>query len=91
MVRQKGARSTSLTGNFQWRLVYRTAATSKESPGAWAVVTDANAPYGSGYVNTGDLSLSLAGKMWVQLGFQYLSTSGDAQASLALALGTRRS
>lgn len=85
------ASATSVTGNFQWRLVYRTAATSKESPGAWAVVTDNNAPYSSGDINTGDLPVSLTGKMWVQLGVQFLSSSGIAQASLGIVIGTRRS
>lgn len=88
----KGAATCgSLSGNFQWRLVYRTAATSLESPSGWSVVSDLSAPYTSGDVNTGDLSVTLTGKMWVQFGVQYVSTSGDGQASLACVVGTRRS
>lgn len=61
----------SLTGYFRWRLAYRTAATSKEDPGAWNLVTDTNAPYAAGEFNTGDLSVSVGTNMWVQLGLLY--------------------
>ena len=81
---------TSLTGNFKWRLAYRTATAAKDSPGAWSVVTDGNAPYGSGDTNTGDLSVTLGSVAWVQLGLQYYSTTGEGQAALAAAVGTRR-
>jgi hypothetical protein len=81
---------SSLTGNLQWRLVYRTAATSKASPGAWANV-DANT-YGAAEVNTGDVALSLSPNMRVQFGIGYfLSSAGSGQATLAAAIGTRRS
>lgn len=82
---------SSLTGNLQWRLAYRTAATSKSDPGAWSPVTDTNAPYVAGEVNTGDLPVFLGADMWVQFGIAYSSTSGSGQATLAAALGTRRS
>ena len=51
---------------------------------------DGNAPYGAGDTNTGDLAVSLGNNMWVQLGIQYTSSSGQGQASLASAVGTRR-
>jgi|GEM_PF-2906115 len=60
---------TNLSGNLQWRLTYRTAATQKAVPGSWTDVTDANAPYTGGEVNTGDLSVSLGNNMWVQFAF----------------------
>lgn len=83
---------TNLSGNLQWRLVYRTAATSTSVPGSWTDVTDGDAPYTSGEVNTGDLAVSLGTVMWVQLGIAYnLSSGGTGQASIAAALSTRRS
>lgn len=81
----------SLTGNFEWRLAYRTAATQKSAPGAWSNVTDANAPYGSGEVNTGDLAVTVGSNMWVQFAIVYkLSSAGSGQAGLTAALGVRR-
>lgn len=83
---------TNLTGNLQWRLVYRTATTSTAAPGAWNNVTDADAPYAGGEVNTGDLAVSLGSFMWVQFGIAYfLSSGGAGQATITAALGTRRS
>jgi hypothetical protein len=82
---------TNLSGPIQWRLVMRTAATDKEEPGAWSNVTDINAPYGAGEINTGDLSVSLGANMWVQFGLVYnLSSAGTGQASISAALGVRR-
>jgi hypothetical protein len=82
---------TSLTGNFRWRLAYRTAATSQASPGAWSLVTDANAPYTSGERCTGDLSVSLGATMWVQFAILYdLSSAGSGQAELACVIAVRR-
>lgn len=81
----------SLTGNLQWRLAYRVAATSQSEPGSWSNVTDAGAPYTSGDINTGDLSLSLGSNMWVQFAISYnLSAAGSGQANLATAVGVRR-
>lgn len=83
---------SALTGNVQRRLAYRLAETAKGAPGGWTNVTDANAPYGSGEVNTGDLSVSLGAYMWVQFAIAYnLSSAGSGQATLAAALGVRRS
>jgi hypothetical protein len=82
---------TGLTGNLQWRLAYRTAATEQATPGAWNLVTDANAPYGAGERNTGELTVSLGANLWVQFAIAYkLSAAGAGQASLTGALGVRR-
>ncbi len=82
---------TNLTGPLQYRLVYRTVATDKANPSAWANVTDANAPYGAGDVNTGDLAISLGANMLVQLGIGYqLSTGGQGQGTISAAVGIRR-
>lgn len=79
----------SLSGNFQWRLTYRTATTSKESPSAWTSDWDTtnNPDRTAGEVNTGELSPSLSGKMWVQIGIQYNlsgATAGQAFFSVLL-------
>jgi len=82
----------SLTGNLQWRLAYRTAATLKASPSGWSYVTDNSAPYASGEVNTSDLPITLGSNLWVQFAIAYkLSSAGSGQASLTAALGVRRS
>ena len=82
---------SGLTGNLQWRLAYRTAATQKALPSTWTNVTDANAPYTGGEKNTGDLAVSLGSTMWVQFAIAYnLSSSGAGQGSLTAALGVRR-
>ena len=81
---------TSLTGNFQWRVYYRTAQTTPDTVGAWSVVTDASAPYQAGNTNTGELSVSPGSNMWVQFAIGYnLSSAGDGQASLTAAVATR--
>jgi hypothetical protein len=81
----------SLTGNFRCRLAYRLAATSKEQPGTWTAVTDANAPYTGGEVCTGDLAVTVGSNMWIQFGILYdLSSTGTGQASVSAAVGTRR-
>lgn len=81
-----------LTGNFRWRLAYRTAGTSKDSPNAWGNVTDANAPYQSGETNTNDLAITNTGIMWVQIGIAYFLSTGSTlgQATVAAAIGVRR-
>jgi hypothetical protein len=81
----------SVTGNVQWRIAYRTATTSKDAPGAWTALTDANAPYGAGEVDTGDLPFTNTGVMWMRIGIQYWATSGQAQGTIAAAIATRRS
>jgi len=83
---------TSLTGNLQWRLAFRTATTLKTSPSNWNYVTDNSAPYASGEVNTSDLPITLGSNLWVQFAVAYkLSSAGSGQASLTAALGVRRS
>lgn len=82
---------TNLTGPLQYRLVYRTVATDKANPSAWQNVTDSNAPYGVGDVNTGDLPVSLGQNMLVQFGIGYqLGAAGQGQGTLAAAVGIRR-
>ena len=81
----------SLTGNFRFRLAYRTAATSKEAPSAWNTVTDANAPYTAGEFNTRDLAVTVGANMWIQFAILYdLSSAGTGQASVSAAVAIRR-
>jgi hypothetical protein len=80
-----------LTGNLEWRLAYRTATTQRAVPSGWSDVSDGNAPYTAGEINTGDRPVSLGSTMWVQFAIAYnLSSSGAGQASLTGALGVRR-
>lgn len=79
----------SLTGNFEWKLAYRTATTSKENPSGWTAL-DANY-HGAGELDSGEVSLSLDSEMWVQFGLQYHSTSGAGQAQVDCVVAIRRS
>ena len=75
----------SLSGNFQWCLTYRTATTSKDVPDAWTADWDTLRT--ATEVNTGELSPTLTGKMWVQIGIQYnLSGSTPGQAFVQIVL-----
>lgn len=80
---------TSLTGDFRWRPTYRTAATAKEAAGAW--VTDWDIFRTSGEVNTGELTPSTSGTMWIQPGILYnLSGAAVGQASVAVSVAVRK-
>jgi hypothetical protein len=66
-----------LGGNFKWRMTYRTAEFFPASPDAWQADWDSpnNPERGATEVNTGELSPTTTGKMWVQFGIMiYLST-----------------
>lgn len=80
--------STSL----QWKLSYRTAATSVEAPNGWQSNLEVSY-HGLGSVNTGDLSPSLGSDMWIQFGIQYCSSSGGAMAfgNLTTTVSVRKS
>jgi hypothetical protein len=80
----------SLSGNFQWRICYRTAPTSTQEPGAWSTSFDAFR--GAGEVCTGELSPSVAADMYVQLGIQHSLSSGSAlgQATIHAVASARK-
>ncbi len=88
--KMKGIASvTSLTGDLQWRLAYRTATTSKEVADAW--VTNWDTFRTSGEVNTGELTPTTTGKMWVQPGILYnLSGATAGQASFSVSVAVRK-
>ena len=67
----------SLSGNFQCRLCYRVATTSREEPGSWSTTFD-QWRSASGEYNTGDLTPASANEMWIQFGVQYSLSSGSA-------------
>lgn len=76
--------ATSLTGDFRWRLAYRTAATNVQNADAW---TSLGSWQTAGEVNTTDLTPTLTGKMWVQFGIQFaLSGATPGQASISGAI-----
>lgn len=86
---------TSLGGNFKWRLTYRTAQTSKESPSAWDANWDLtnNPERDAGEFDTGELTPSTDGKMWVQVGIMYYLSAnytGPGQASVTTAVAVRK-
>jgi hypothetical protein len=80
---------TSVTGNFQMRLTYRTAATSPDNADAWASGFGSFIP--SGEDNTGELTPTTTGKMWIQLGVEYSLSAGTTpgNADLMVLVGIR--
>lgn len=61
---------------LQWRLAYQKAATSTEEPGAWTNL-QAGFTAGADEVNTGELTPSYSGEMWVRIGIGYSVSSGS--------------
>lgn len=82
---------SGLVGNFQCRLAYRVATTSKETPGAWSTTFDAWRT-ADGEYNTGDLTPTTGSDMWVQVGLQFANSSGTAvgQATVTSAVHARK-
>ncbi len=80
-----------LTGNFRYRLVYRTAATSTEAPDAWDTAFDTWRS-AAGEANTGELTPTITNKMWIQFGIAYGNSSGSAlgRASVYAMLAGRK-
>ena len=77
----------SLTGNFQFKLCYRTATTSKENPSAWTALTNYE---GAGEFDSGDLALNVDSSMYVQFGILYHSSSGAGDAQVDTTFAVRR-
>lgn len=77
--------------NIQWKLSYRTATTSVDSPNAWQTGLEAGY-HGTGATNTGDLTPSVSTAMWVQFGIQYSSSSGGTLAvgNMSVSVATRK-
>lgn len=85
----------SLSGNFKWRLTYRTATASVQAAHAWEANWDPtnNVERGATEINTGQLTPSTSGKMWVQFGIMiYLSSgyTGPGQASVQASVAVRK-
>jgi hypothetical protein len=86
----------SLTGDFQWRMAYRTADEFKENASAWSVDWEptpgspTNPDRVAVDVNTTLLAPALTNKMWVQYGIQYNLktpfTIGQATVNAAVAV-----
>ncbi len=78
----------SLNGGFEWKLCYRTATTSKETPSAW---TSLGGSYlGAGEFDTGDVTLNVDSSMYVQFGVLYHSSSGAGDAQVDTSFAVRR-
>lgn len=82
----------STTGNFEVALAYRTALASPELPAAWADVTGTG-EWTNGEQNSGEKTVSVTDKMWVQIGVRYNLTEAGSpgQADVAVMLGVRSS
>lgn len=83
---------SGLTGAFELSLAYRTAATSIESPDAWITTGMGSALTTADETNTGELTPTTTGKMWIQPGLKYDLASGTfGQADVTVLLGIRSS
>ena len=81
---------TSLTGDFQCRMAYRTAETSQQSPNGWSTTFDSTWRT-AGEATTNDLTPTYSDVMWVQFGLQYnLSSGTPGQASVACAVAVQK-
>jgi hypothetical protein len=78
--------------DWEGRLAYRTAEVVTESTSAWSVL-EAGYTTGSGERNTGELTLSISSKMWVQFGLAYRMKSAGSftQATVTAAVMVRKS
>lgn len=83
---------SDITGNAAADLVYRTAEKSIESPDAWSAGILSAALTANGEANSGERTVSLTGKMWVQPGLLYKLTSGSTagQMDISVLLGVRQ-
>lgn len=85
---------SSLTGNIQFMLTWRTATTSTEAPGAWITSPNAEAAWHTANeeTTTAQIATSITTDMWVQFGLRYKLSSGTfGQADVATATCVRRS
>ena len=82
---------SGLTGNAQWRICWRIATTSTEAPGAWTT-TESFRNTNNTEVNTGEITISAASDMYIQIGAEVSLSSGStpAQVTLVTALAVRR-
>lgn len=82
---------SGLTGNCQWRFVWRSATTSTEVPSAWTT-TESYRNTNNVEVNTGEISTSVTSDMYVQGGIEVSLSSGStpAQVTLTTLVGYRR-
>lgn len=83
---------SGLTGAVELSLAYRTATTSVESPDAWITTGMGSALTSAGETNTGELTPTTTGKMWIQPGLKYDLSSGTfGQMDVSVLLGIRSS
>ena len=82
---------SSLTGAFRMVLTYRTAQASPDQAGAWDPTGLGTPLTADGETNSGELTPTTTGKMWIQVGIKYELVSGStpAQADVAVLVGVR--
>lgn len=68
----------SLGGNAQVTLTYRTATASPELPGNWDATGLGSTLTANGEANSGELTPTTTGKMWIQFGLKYELSSGSS-------------
>lgn len=74
---------------FRYQLAQQKAATSVESPGAWAAI-EAGWRTNDGAGNTGELTLSYSSQAWTRFGVAYSVSSGSyGQGDVAVAIAVR--
>jgi hypothetical protein len=79
----------SLSGNLQYRLTYRTAATSIEDASTWSTGFDTCRT--TAEFNSTAMPLSLGTNMWVQFGIQHANSAVPSlgQATIDVVTGIR--
>lgn len=85
---------SGLLGNFRCQLAYRTAIASIQVPSSWALLEGAVYRTANGETTTGEITLSITSKMYVQFGIAFSqSTAGSApgQATVSTSVAVRRS
>jgi hypothetical protein len=76
--------------NFRFQAAQQKVATSREVPGAWALLQGANYYTAAGEYNTGEIALSYSGDWESRFGIGYNLSSGSfGQADLAWAVAVR--
>ena len=75
---------SAVQGNFQCKLVYRTASTSTQIPGAWTAISGLSTYLNAnGESSTGEKTLTLGATMYVQFGLAYSQSSSGSTPGAA--------
>lgn len=84
---------SDLANNFRCLLVYRTAETNIQMPGAWISLQGTNYWNQDGETTTGEVTLTVGSKMFVQFGIAFSQSAAGAapgRASVSTSVAVRR-